>query len=1109
MPGRDSCHPMGAAAPTPTLGSTAAGLRFQLVRAPADSMARFVVLHEGRFSRIFLAELRAEGGAELLRFAGKVQSDQYKAQSPGHGQGLTNADIDELWQRESHDLAAIDSPHVARLVPAPPGLRASRPVIHCERRDAYFHPVCAETGEALTVCRDDAFLADLGLVEYSQDSWRYLYGGGAERRSRTFYRTPGANGERPRDGVTVRIGADLFRDFGRLVNGAAGDAAVQRAQGVLPCLDCEHRATCFPADFPADARSGRIPAEDQLQAVSFYDFVALPLQLLDVDYDQLCELLGGGDFADVLGAGKPAQKQLLQRHAAAFAGPAQWLFQGDALRFPLEVLRQKLGAFQEVVAGLRAVHAATGRPHFGLAPQNVMARLLPAGRSAPSRWNCEVQLLDLGGAVRFRPPVRAGQPPDLLGPGPEAREDLRMRPYHAADLQDSDGQGSTLSVRFRPAEPAGERMRLVVEAQGGSNLKRFRAGDWVCLVPSAGLLGAESALWARLEQIQAKGFVASAEVGRDDPCVRWAGKSLEAACTFFRNFGPPVDLYGLGMLLFRTLLANDQQPMDEVEDVVGRCLRKLRDELSGGPVDGRAVLARVQQFVAGKEVRARFAAANVLQRRDDRAVYQRACTGDREPVDAGSWQALLDVAFRLTTQIAGYSYADSHAESSPFLLKQVHQDVEAVRARLYVDLFAAGARDAAVAAACAEVQEQLRGELLRGPDEGAPTGGGAALRAQGGFRLAVQKDGDPAPQQYDFTREQVTIGRREVENLVRLNDPMVSSAHAVIEKQAEGYAIVDRNSTNGTEVDGIRLPGEVAQPLHDGSVIRIRPFTLVFHHGSDRLEVTSVVSIVSADRLADQVFAEYAARLQADPVAQKDALRQVLLAAKGALGTAGLLAKVDEIAQRVRGAAPAAGGKEPVGAKFFASAHKALAQLASACVGAGDFTRPDEIERFAAKLGQFVEATSKWIEGALLLRRELGQQLELGATSAGATGLSSVRTAADLRQLLLAWAAGSASPEQSGAMLGKFFRDVQAMMEGLLAGAQTIRRAIRDRLDPERLVEKIGRGLKTNLAAGSHLWKLYVETFHEVVEGKQFELELDRLLQKSLQDRRDADKKQP
>ena len=135
------------------------------------------------------------------------------------------------------------------------------------------------------------------------------------------------------------------------------------------------------------------------------------------------------------------------------------------------------------------------------------------------------------------------------------------------------------------------------------------------------------------------------------------------------------------------------------------------------------------------------------------------------------------------------------------------------------------------------------------------------------------------------------------------------------------------------------------------------------------------------------------------------------------------------------------------------------------------------------------------------LRRALGKHLELGATSTS-MGRPMVRSAADVRQLLLGWAEASAAADPSGYFLAKFYDDVIAIFEGLLAGSQQVRRAIRERLDPARLVDQAGRGIINNAAASSALWKLYVQTYQEVTEGKQFELELDRLLQKSLQDHR-------
>lgn len=52
--------------------------------------------------------------------------------------------------------------------------------------------------------------------------------------------------------------------------------------------------------------------------------------------------------------------------------------------------------------------------------------------------------------------------------------------------------------------------------------------------------------------------------------------------------------------------------------------------------------------------------------------------------------------------------------------------------------------------------------------------------------------------------ESLTIGRNP-ENQLVIDDPTVSSQHAVIERIGDGYQIRDLNSTNGVFVNGKRL----------------------------------------------------------------------------------------------------------------------------------------------------------------------------------------------------------------------------------------------------------------------------------------------------------------
>lgn len=1088
----------------PVLGACHGGVRIGLAKGGSDPQQPFVVLHEGRFSRIHLAEVGVDRGAQLLRFALKVRSDAYGMRTKGAGRALTNVDVDDLWAREVTAHAALRVPHVASTVPVPPALLESPPLTYCSKIDRFFHPVCAVTGAVLSVCKDDELLASGGLLPYTQDCWRYLHGGRPDAPSRTFYRVPGANAERPRDGFVVRLGNQLFRDWGRLVHADPADPAATRAAEALPCMRCEHRSSCHPDA----AASGRVPAEDHLRAVTFYDFRAIALELQDFDYDELCVLLGGGDVKDAQSlAASAGRRTLIAERARALGSGPQWLFASDPQRFPREVLHCKLSAFLDVCDGLRAVHTALDRPHLGVAPSNVMARLAEAG-GAPARWCFRTSLIDLGSPLRVVTPAAgaASDPNDpsatLFEPGLEMREDLPARPFLAPDAAGQDDPSVALAVQFRREggqAASGGTVRLVAEGQGAANLKRFRAGDVVELVPGG---GQEGSLWARVEEVRARGFVAAATLPAGHACLAWDGRKLDCRATFHRHLGAPADLYGLGMLLFRTLLVNDEQGMDEIVAAVGKCLRRLADE-SGDTPDERQVQTRLRQLVTGKDLRARFEAANVLQSGGLREDYGAAAQSGSPPIDADLWEAVLGVGFKLVTRWRGFSYA--HGDASPFVLKQVSADVDALRQRLHVDLFAAGEREEAIAAVCNETLEQLRAAMMSQPSlETTRAGRVEPAATPKGFRLVVQREGDPSPQEYTFDREQVTIGRREVENLVRLNDPMVSSAHALIELQPEGWVVIDRNSTNGTEVDGIRLPGDVPQPLQDGTVILIRPFRLTFHAGGENLDATSMVQTISVNRLREQLHSEYARCADAPRAQRLDALRKVLQDARAAVGSSELHGKLEEIARSSR--APRGGDDEQaqLQAKFFTSAHRSLAQLSRTLLGPGEFKTVEDVQAFAARLARFVETTSQWVERTLDLRRALGKHLEVGATST-AGGRSGARTAAEVRQLALGWSPGTPA-DPTGAFLGKFYDDVVGIIEGLLKGSQQVRRAVRERLDPQKLVEQAGKdaklgGLAVNMAAGSALWKLYTQAFQEVTEGKQFELELDRLLQKSLQER--------
>ena len=84
----------------------------------------------------------------------------------------------------------------------------------------------------------------------------------------------------------------------------------------------------------------------------------------------------------------------------------------------------------------------------------------------------------------------------------------------------------------------------------------------------------------------------------------------------------------------------------------------------------------------------------------------------------------------------------------------------------------------------------------------------------------------------EYTQERITIGRGPTNDVV-LKDParVVSTKHAEIRAGNKGWFVLDVGSTNGTAVNGARIPPKQEHILRDGDRITLGPFQLVFESG--------------------------------------------------------------------------------------------------------------------------------------------------------------------------------------------------------------------------------------------------------------------------------------
>lgn len=115
------------------------------------------------------------------------------------------------------------------------------------------------------------------------------------------------------------------------------------------------------------------------------------------------------------------------------------------------------------------------------------------------------------------------------------------------------------------------------------------------------------------------------------------------------------------------------------------------------------------------------------------------------------------------------------------------------------------------------------------------------------LRLTVRSaEGRPLPEElrYDLEQDRVMLGRA-VGADVRLPHATVSEQHAIVRLEADGYVLVDGESTNGTRVNGDKVVPGRKKKLQDGDRIDIGVYTIVFEGAKPSVET------ITAERTAE------------------------------------------------------------------------------------------------------------------------------------------------------------------------------------------------------------------------------------------------------------------
>ena len=699
----------------PLLGSAGGNLRFELLLAGDEALESkddpFVPLNDSsRFSRVLLGRVASGTDFTLHPVAVKVQRSFYRPAASGSAkETLTNPLIEDMWRRERDNLVKCAGNEVVPLIDLGEESFRSRPVTFCKKVRTYFHPICTKCRGPLQDCRDDVLLRDHGLPEYSRSIVRYLHCSACAGQPgrRTFYTTSPAAEENLKGDAEVRRRGELYRDFGRIVNGSMTTEERGKLSLSFPCAACLHQSECYPAE---GAKGKTIPAESRLIPVSYYEFHLLPLEVMELHYDEMSDLLGGAsweEFRDrIRRTGAPGRETVLSAVDSVFASPVQWIYRQDTTgRFPLEVLHLKLNLFAQLCHGLRSYHARCREPHLDVSTTQVMVDVVPGSTNLPARWTFRVRLIGVAGPHRI---ATAGAPPgslpDLLVPAPDADKIFVSPLVRKSEL----GREESLRVTVRSVRADGARIKLEGSASSDrARLEACQAGDVIRLIPTSALGTLEGlTLWGTVDAQEERGIRFTAYL--DTASGLDASKKppdFDAGVAIFPRFQVPCDLYGLGMLLFRTLLVNDATDLLAVDDAIQRVLKKLGLWLEGkkSPAAARVAGELMPLVEREKEV---FPTTAVLYLQEDRDERPRA-------LPARLWSDILLFGFKLLTSVPGFSFAMSHADCPPdhpeSVLDQVMTELAALEERVRVELFSKADRDREIFEIVNELMDELPG----------------------------------------------------------------------------------------------------------------------------------------------------------------------------------------------------------------------------------------------------------------------------------------------------------------------------------------------------------------------------------------------------------------
>jgi len=447
-------------------------------------------------------------------------------------------------------------------------------------------------------------------------------------------------------------------------------------------------------------------------------------RLIYFNYDEYCDLIGGASWnlaVDrwLLSGLSQERQRAFNDIGTRFVSPDQFLFQEDpAGQYPLEVLWIKWNIFAALCRSLSSFHEDKRRPHLGIRPSNIIVTV-PENVSnfIPPRWLYNT--LEINKSAATLPYQDPDIPADFASRLFSRPSDFQSI-YSAPVIREkSPGHEENVTVLIRSQE----RIRDDIEDNIRGILQlhivseNIRPAEYsekdvfrvkITLPPDK---SKSLTIWASKIRSSEQGL--SLE-GTSDPETAFVWDTLERSSknvflnsklSIYPTYHFPSDFYSLGMILFRTLIVNDEYDISMVSQNIDHFCRSLSPMVEGiDPDRERNIL--IKRFKARLiEEWKGFSKDSVLFSKKGRE-QGRGCSYIPDKI----WYESLFLGFRLITSIPGFSFYENHGDydlENPCLqMEKLTKVVERVRDLIKIELFGARRRNREILEVCDLLRKQ-------------------------------------------------------------------------------------------------------------------------------------------------------------------------------------------------------------------------------------------------------------------------------------------------------------------------------------------------------------------------------------------------------------------